>query len=223
VKSYGGGVGPIGTPPRRTRARPGSTMATIRPNLGMKVHHVADGDRLPLGNDPRGAVDVAAHQVFEKVIAVEPAASLAKLRDPRPHPPAPARTVTARVAVRSASGTSASPGSTTFNSSSVAPHRKHRALTSATPAAAAPPTATNRPSSHLRQRLTKPPNAVRMLWAGWPPHDALAPVPRASVQREHHAALVVLAPISQWGIHLWRVCGMTERAVVMRSQALAWA
>jgi hypothetical protein len=45
----------------------------------MQVDRVADGDRLPLGNDPRGAVDVTAHQVFEKVIAVEPAASLAKL------------------------------------------------------------------------------------------------------------------------------------------------
>lgn len=105
--------------------------------------------------------------------------------------------MTARVDVRSAPRTSSSPGSATFSSSSVAPHRKYRALTRATPAPTTPTTATNRASSYLR-RLTEPPNAVRMLWAGWPPpHDARAPVPHPPhLQGEHYVAPVVLRDIA---------------------------
>ena len=50
----------------------------------MEPDLVADLDVLPLGDDPVGAVDVAADQVLEEVVAVEAAASLAELRDPGP-------------------------------------------------------------------------------------------------------------------------------------------
>ena len=44
----------------------------------------ADRDALPRGHDPVGAVDVAADEVLQRVVAVEAAAPLPELRDPRP-------------------------------------------------------------------------------------------------------------------------------------------
>jgi hypothetical protein len=46
---------------------------------------VADPDVRPLGHDAICTVDVTADQVFEKVVAVESAASLPQLGDPRPY------------------------------------------------------------------------------------------------------------------------------------------
>jgi hypothetical protein len=45
---------------------------------------VADLDVLPFGHDAIRAVDVAAGQVLEKVVAVEPTPPLPQLGDPRP-------------------------------------------------------------------------------------------------------------------------------------------
>jgi hypothetical protein len=51
----------------------------------MQTQLVSDSDGLPLGNDPVGAVDLAAHEVLESVVAVEAAPPLPQLRDPRPY------------------------------------------------------------------------------------------------------------------------------------------
>lgn len=52
--------------------------------LGMESDLRADVDGLPFRNYPIGAVDVAAHEVLEEVVAVETAAPLSKLGDPLP-------------------------------------------------------------------------------------------------------------------------------------------
>ena len=52
----------------------------------MQPDLVSGRDVLPLGDDPVGAVDIAAGQVFQEVIAVEPASGLPQLGDPRPDP-----------------------------------------------------------------------------------------------------------------------------------------
>jgi hypothetical protein len=89
-------------------------------------------------------VDVAADQVLQRVIAVEAAAALPELRDPRPDRVSPAYTVTARVVVRSALAIISSPGNSAFSSSVVAPqwaiHCRPRILAaiSRTSAAATP-------------------------------------------------------------------------------------
>jgi len=77
-------VFPIGTPPRRTSDRPLLERGHGKADLRCEPDLVADLDVLPLGHDPIRAVDVAADQVFEEVVAVEPAAPLSKLGDPRP-------------------------------------------------------------------------------------------------------------------------------------------
>jgi hypothetical protein len=46
---------------------------------------VTDLDVLPLGHDAIRAVDVAADQVLEEVVAIEPTPPLPQLGDPRPY------------------------------------------------------------------------------------------------------------------------------------------
>jgi hypothetical protein len=48
----------------------------------MELDLVTDRDVLPLGDDALRAVDVAADQVLEEVLAVEPAPPLPQLGDP---------------------------------------------------------------------------------------------------------------------------------------------
>jgi hypothetical protein len=50
----------------------------------MELHLVPHADVLPVGDDAIRAVDVAAHQVLEEVVAVEPTPPLPQLGDPRP-------------------------------------------------------------------------------------------------------------------------------------------
>jgi hypothetical protein len=50
----------------------------------MKLDLAPDFDVLPLRHDPIRALDVAAHKIFEEVVAVEPAPPLSELGDPRP-------------------------------------------------------------------------------------------------------------------------------------------
>jgi len=56
----------------------------VQPNLRVELDLVSDGDGLPLGDDPVGAVDVAADQVLQRVVAVEAAPALSELGDPGP-------------------------------------------------------------------------------------------------------------------------------------------
>ena len=53
--------------------------STIRDqaDIGMQLDRSADVDGLRLGDDPVGIVDVAAGKVFEQVVAMEAAATLA--------------------------------------------------------------------------------------------------------------------------------------------------
>ena len=46
-------------------------------DIGMQLDRSADVDGLRLGDDPVGIVDVAAGKVFEQVVAIEAAATLA--------------------------------------------------------------------------------------------------------------------------------------------------
>ena len=70
--------------PRSTRARGGSASATVSAIPGARQIPVAGVDALPFGMDPVRAVDVAAEEVLEPVVAVEPATPLTELGDPRP-------------------------------------------------------------------------------------------------------------------------------------------
>jgi hypothetical protein len=54
-------------------------------DLGSELDLIADHGVLPFGHDSVSAVDMAADQVFEEVVAVEPAAPLPQLGDPRPY------------------------------------------------------------------------------------------------------------------------------------------
>src|SRR5215207_2032388 len=74
----------MGTPPRRTSARSGSTSATASPTSGCSLTWSPTLRSLPLGHDPVGAVDVAADQVLQRVVAVEAAPPLPELHDPGP-------------------------------------------------------------------------------------------------------------------------------------------
>src|SRR6266545_1238398 len=57
-----------------------------QPNLRVELDLVPDLEVLPLGHDPVGAVDVAADQVLQRVVAVEAAPPLPELGDPGPDP-----------------------------------------------------------------------------------------------------------------------------------------
>jgi hypothetical protein len=56
----------------------------MRCELQMEVDVGTDGEGLPFGHDPVGAVNVASEEVFEEVVAVEATAALSQLGDPRP-------------------------------------------------------------------------------------------------------------------------------------------
>ena len=75
---------PMGTPPRRTSASARFHHSDAQPNLRVELDLVPDDDGLPFGDDLVGAVDVAADQVLQHVVAVEAAPPLPELGDPGP-------------------------------------------------------------------------------------------------------------------------------------------
>lgn len=67
-----------------TRERGASISRTTIENRLAQRHAVADGQVLQLGDDVVGVVDTGAEQVLEHGVAVQPAAVLAELDQPRP-------------------------------------------------------------------------------------------------------------------------------------------
>jgi hypothetical protein len=71
-------------PHPRTRSPPAINARHDQSDVGMEVDGGPDLDRLPRGNDPFCAVDVAPDEILEEVVAVETATPLPDLGDPWP-------------------------------------------------------------------------------------------------------------------------------------------